>query len=100
MRLATRIAVFTFAAVFSSLVWTGAARAQAIQYERPVDTAPQEKSIGGGYKTPTVQKPLPRSAWLEVLDVVLLAAALSISVWIVLYRRNRRWVAALTTACV
>lgn len=76
------------------------AHAQAIQYQRPVDTAPQEKSIGGGYKTPPVQKPLPRRAWLEVFDLVLLAAALGVSVWIVLRRRNRRWVVGLTVACV
>ena len=36
--------------------------AQAIQYERPVETAPQEETIGGGYATPQVQRPRPRSA--------------------------------------
>jgi polyferredoxin len=74
--------------------------AQAIQYQRPVDTAPQEKSIGGGYKTPPVQKPLPRRAWLEVFDLAVLAAALAVSVWLVLHRRDRRWVVGLTIACV
>ena len=39
------------------------ALAQAIQYSRPVETAPQEKTIAGGYKTPSVQKPLPRDYW-------------------------------------
>src|ERR1035437_10155786 len=52
--------------------------AQTIQYERPVQTAPQQDTIGGGYKTPPVQKPLPRDYWLQVLDVVLLAAAMGI----------------------
>ncbi len=77
---------------------TGAACAQALQYERPVERAPQEKDIGGGYATPKVQKPLPRGAWLEILDVVLLAAAMGVSVWIVVRKRSRRWLVALATA--
>ena len=70
--------------------------AQAIPYSRPVETAPQENTIGGGYKTPPVQKPLPRDYRLQILDVVVLAAAMGISVWIVLRRRDRRWLRALT----
>jgi polyferredoxin len=69
---------------------------QAIQYERPVDTAPQEKDIGGGYQTPPVQRPLPRASWLLILDFVLLAAAMAVSVWLVLKRRSRRAVFALS----
>lgn len=72
--------------------------AQAIPYERPVTTAPQEETIGGDYKTPAVQKPLPRGWWLEVLDVVLLAAAMGASVWIVTKHRNRRHLVGLTVA--
>ena len=86
------------ATLLAGLVWAGVAHGQALQYERPVDTAPQEKDIGGGYATPAVQKPLPRSAWLEILDVVLLAAAMAVSVWLVLTRRSRRWLVALTVA--
>ncbi|MDM7996804.1 MAG: 4Fe-4S binding protein [Acidobacteriota bacterium] len=74
--------------------------AQSLPYERPVETAPQEETIGGGYKTPDVQKPLPRGWWLEVLDVVLLGAAMAAAVWIVLRRRNRRWLVFLTIACL
>ncbi len=70
--------------------------AQSIQYSRPVETAPQEKTIGGGYKTPAVQKPRPRDYWLQVLDVGLLAAAMATSIWLVLKRRSRKWVNALT----
>jgi NAD-dependent dihydropyrimidine dehydrogenase PreA subunit len=70
--------------------------AQSIQYERPVQTAPQENTIGGGYKTPAVQKPPPRDYWLQVMDVVLLAAAMGVSVWIVLSRRSRQWLVALS----
>jgi polyferredoxin len=78
------------------LLTLGLATAQTIQYERPVQTAPQESTIGGGYKTPAVQKPLPRQYWLQVLDVVLLGAAMGASVWIVLARRNRKWLVGLT----
>ncbi len=75
-------------------------RGQAIQYERPVETAPQEEDIGGGYVTPEVQKPQPRAYWHEVLDVVLLAAALGIAVWLVVWRRSRKWVVVLTVGCL
>jgi NAD-dependent dihydropyrimidine dehydrogenase PreA subunit len=70
--------------------------AQAIPYSRPVETAPQAETIGGGYKTPAVQKPLPRDFWLQVLDVLLLGAAMGLSVWLVIKRRSRKWALALT----
>lgn len=69
--------------------------AQAVPYQRPVDEAPQEKTIGGGYRTPAVQKPLPRSQWLQIVDVFVLAAAMALSSWLVLKRRNRKAVTAL-----
>jgi len=71
---------------------------QAVDYSRPVETAPQEDRIGDGYKTPPVQKPLPRGWWLDILDVVLLAAAMAASVWIVVQKRNRRWLVGLSIA--
>ncbi len=70
--------------------------AQSIPYSRPVETAPQAETIGGGYKTPDVQKPRPRDYWLQVLDVLILASAMGISVWLVLMRRSRKYVLALT----
>lgn len=73
---------------------------QALPYERPVDTAPQEKDIGGGYKVPPVQKPLPRGAWHQVFDVALMGAAMGLSVWVVVRRRSRKWLVALTAASV
>jgi NosR/NirI family transcriptional regulator, nitrous oxide reductase regulator len=82
--------------LFLLMLMSGTLLAQALPYERPVDTAPQEKDIGGGYKTPAVQKPVPRSQWIEIFDVVLLGAAMGVSVWIVVARRNRRWLVALT----
>ena len=74
--------------------------AQSIPYQRPVDTAPQEKTIGGGYKTPASQKPLPRNSWLQLLDVAVLAAALAISSWLVLKRRSRGSLVALAAGSV
>lgn len=78
------------------LAWSLAAFGQSIQYERPVQTAPQEDTIGGGYQTPGVQRPLPRLWWLQILDVALLAGAMAVSVWIVIKRRSRRWLTVLT----
>ena len=70
------------------------------QYQRQADVAPTEEDIGEGYVTPPVQKPLPRALALEVLDVVLLAAALGLGVWIVIGRRSRGWLVVLTIACL
>jgi polyferredoxin len=66
------------------------------QYQRPVDAAPSAQDIGGGYVTPTVQRPAPRAPWREVTDVAVLAAALGVSAWLVLKRRNRTGVVVLT----
>ena len=54
------------------------------QYERPVDVAPTEEDIGEDYTVPLVQRPLPRSIYLELLDIIVLVAALGLSSWIVL----------------
>jgi NosR/NirI family nitrous oxide reductase transcriptional regulator len=66
------------------------------QYQRPVDAAPSEKDIGGGYVTPAVQHPLPRAPWRQAADVALLGVALGLSAWLVLKRRSRAGVVALT----
>jgi len=86
------------AAILALLLLIPASVAQSIQYERPVQTAPQENTIGGGYKTPAVQKPLPRDYRLQVLDVALLAAAMGVSIWIVISRRSRKWLVGLSIA--
>lgn len=70
------------------------------QYSRPVEVAPSEEDIGDGYTIPPVQHPHPRSFWLEVLDISLLAIALGLGSWIVLGRRSRKWLVALTIACL
>ena len=75
--------------VLLALLAPNRALAQAVQFERPVEVAPQQETIGGGYVTPDVQRPRPREYWLEVLDVVLLAVAMGLAVWLVVRRRSR-----------
>ncbi|MBU0638993.1 MAG: 4Fe-4S binding protein [Planctomycetes bacterium] len=70
------------------------------QYERPVEAAPTEEDIGGGYVTPSVQHALPRAYWLVLLDAGLLAAALAVSCWLVLARRSRTGLLALAIVCL
>ncbi len=76
------------------------ALAQQYQYERPVDTAPSEKAIGGGYVAPRVQHPRPRAVAWQVADVGLLAVALGVSAWLALWRRRRAWLVALSVFCL
>jgi polyferredoxin len=71
-----------------------------LQYQRPVDTAPSEETIGEGYVTPDVQRPHPRSTARELVDVAILAAALGFAAWLAIWRRQRGWIVALTTACL
>jgi NAD-dependent dihydropyrimidine dehydrogenase PreA subunit len=78
------------------LAFSPGVQAQAIPYTRPVETAPQEDTIGGGYKTLGVQRAKPRDYWLQVLDVVVLAGALGIAIWLVLKKRSRKWAVALS----
>ena len=77
-------------------LWPERALAQGVRYERPVDVAPQQQTIGGGYVTPDVQKPHPRQYWLQLLDVFVLAAAMGLGVWIVVRRRSRPLALALS----
>ncbi len=74
--------------------------AQAMDYQRPVEAAPNEQSIGGGYVTPEVQRPLPRAQWREITDVALLAVAMAVCAWLVLARRSRRWLVVLAIGCL
>jgi len=78
----------------------GAAYAQQQIDYRPLNGAPTEEDIGGGYVTPAVQRPLPRAQWREVADVGLLAAALAAGGWMVLKRRSRKWLVGLTIGCL
>ncbi|MBU0716690.1 MAG: 4Fe-4S binding protein [Planctomycetes bacterium] len=74
--------------------------AQQYQYVREVDVVPPDDDIGGGYKTPAVQRPLPRAAWWSAVDAGLLAAGLALAAWIVLQRRSRNWLVVLTIGCL
>ena len=65
------------------------ARGQHIEYQRPVSAAPTAQDIGGGYRVPVVQRPMPRPTWREVLDTGVLAVGLGLSAWLALGRRSR-----------
>lgn len=83
------------------LAWAGLTRAEAPpDYVRPVETAPTEKSIGGDYVTPPVQRPLARAAWWAAIDIAALGAALALAAWIVLIRRSRTLLVGLTIGCL
>ena len=69
-------------------------------YSRPVDVAPGEESIGEGYVTPDVQRPLPRSVARQLFDLALLTLALAGAAWIVLARRSRAAALLLTIGCL
>jgi NosR/NirI family transcriptional regulator, nitrous oxide reductase regulator len=90
--------VLVGAMVFAALPAT-ANRVMA-EYQRPVEAAPSEKDIGGGYVTPKVQQPLPRSSWWQAADVGFLGAAMGLSAWFVLKRRSRRALVVLTIGCL
>ena len=74
--------------------------AQQLDYQRPVDAAPKPEDIGGGYVVPTVQRPMPRAAWRQITDVVVLAGALGMGTWLALKRRSRTGIVVLTIGCV
>jgi polyferredoxin len=86
--------------ILSAFLLSAGAQSYQTQYERPVDVAPSEEDIGEGYKVPPVQRPHPRSAWAEMVDVVLLLVAMGLAVWIVLGKRRRTWLVVLTIACL
>ncbi len=70
------------------------------QYVRETDVVPTDEDIGEGYKTPQVQRPLPRATWWDAVDAVVLAVSLGLSAWIVMRRRNRHALVALTITCL
>ncbi|MEJ2108940.1 MAG: 4Fe-4S binding protein [Acidobacteriota bacterium] len=56
--------------------------------------APPE--FGESYALPTPTHPEPRSSFIHILDIVLLAAALGLAAWIIQKRRSRRGVLLLS----
>ena len=92
---------FVFAAAGITLALSALPdKAAAEDFVRPVDVVPPDKDIGEGYQTPPVQRPQPRTSWWSGVDVALLAAGLGLSSWIVLKRRSRNWLVALTIGCL
>lgn len=49
-----------------------------------------------GYKMPTTTAPVPRAAWLEYLDVVVLLGSLATAAWFVLGKKSRKHILGLT----
>jgi ferredoxin len=87
--------------IFAATLAASPALAQDhLDYERPVEVAPTEETIGEGYVTPDVQRPRPRAALWQIADVVLLAVAMGLAAWLAIWRRQRGWLVALTTACL
>jgi NosR/NirI family nitrous oxide reductase transcriptional regulator len=74
--------------------------AQQAEYERQVEVAPTEESIGEDYVIPEVQHPLPRAVYWQVADVILLGLAMLLAAWLALRSRRRARLVALTVACV
>ncbi|WP_231943649.1 4Fe-4S binding protein [Aeoliella mucimassa] len=66
------------------------------EYTRQATTAPQVDDIGGDYALPEVQQSLPRSVWLQGLDVILLIAGMGAIAYAV-HRGRRRWVITVVT---
>jgi NosR/NirI family nitrous oxide reductase transcriptional regulator len=96
-RLCLRSSVWSLVAL---VALASASPALAADYTRPVDAAPSPNDIGGGYVLPEVQRPLPRSAWLQIADLVLLVAALGAAARVVLLLRSRNALVVLTVACL
>lgn len=93
--------VATLGLILAATVAGSPASAQEhLDYERPVEVAPTEETIGEGYVTPDVQRPRPRAALWQIADVALLAIALSLAAWLAIWRRQRGWLVVLTSACL
>jgi NosR/NirI family nitrous oxide reductase transcriptional regulator len=56
--------------------------------------------FGGSYTFPVAPHPNPRAAWLRGLDVAVLATGLGLAAWLVLKRRTRTGVVALSIGAV
>jgi NAD-dependent dihydropyrimidine dehydrogenase PreA subunit len=76
------------------------ALAQQLEYQRQVEVAPNDESIGEGYVTPEVQRPRPRAVAWQIADTVLLGLALGVAAWLALRRRHRAGLVTLTAVCV
>jgi Fe-S-cluster-containing hydrogenase component 2 len=96
----SRLIAFGRASLLLLALDAAPALGQQLQYERPVDTAPSEKTIGQGYVTPQVQHPRPRAVAWQIADVALLAVALGVAAWLALWRRQRGGLVAVSVVCL
>ncbi len=64
------------------------------QYQR------KPPDFGGTYTFPTPAHPEPRATWIRVMDVATLIAGLSLGAWLVLKRRSRNGVLALSVVAL
>ncbi|TWT76161.1 putative electron transport protein YccM [Posidoniimonas polymericola] len=94
LRRAASLEIVVLAFAFLFALATGVEGQEA--YDRPVSSAPQPDDIGAGYQTPEVQRTSPRSAALQMLDVVLLIGGMAAIAW-VSRRGRRRWVVTAVT---
>lgn len=96
----TRLLLLGRASLLLLTLGASPAFAQQFHYERPVETAPTEETIGEGYVTPQVQRPRPRALAWQIADVALLAVALGVAAWLALWRRQRGGLVAVSVACL
>jgi polyferredoxin len=60
------------------------------QYQR------KPPDFGKSYSLPTPTHPEPRTAWVRILDVIVLVAGLAVGAWLILKRRSRNGVVILS----
>ena len=93
---AGRLALLLCALLFVPLAWSRAQDYSHQEYSREASTAPQVEDIGGGYAVPEVQHTVPRTVWLQGLDVILLVAGMAVVAYVV-RRGRRRWLITVVT---
>ncbi len=69
-----------------------------------VDSTAQQRfpmpEFESGYQHPEVSAPEPRSLALEYIDVLVLLAFLSVTSWLVIRKRSRKWILGLVVAAL
>jgi NosR/NirI family transcriptional regulator, nitrous oxide reductase regulator len=69
-----------------------------------VDSAAQQRfpmpEFESGYQYPDVSAPEPRSLALEYIDVLVLLAFLSVTSWLVIRKRSRKWILGMVVAAL
>jgi ferredoxin len=97
---AAGLLLLLFALLVSSSSVAPIVSAQQLDYARQAEVAPDEETIGEGYVTPEVQRPRPRSAPRQLVDVGLLALGLGLAAWLALRARSRPGLVVLSIACL